>query len=80
MAGYISRTNEFAKQLIEKDLISSKKHNAIYDYFFQTTLRDAPWYEWPRAEYSMLCACEYESESQSQSLTHAQPTSDAPNK
>ena len=40
----------------------------------------APWYEWPRAEYSMLCACEYESESQSQSLTHAQPTSDAPNK
>ena len=46
MAGYISRTNQFAKELIEKELISHKKHNAIYDYFFQTTLRDAPWYDW----------------------------------
>jgi hypothetical protein len=46
MDGYVSRTNKFASELIEKDLISSKKHNAIYDYFFQTTLRDAPWYDW----------------------------------
>ena len=45
MEGYISRTNRFAELLIEKDLISNK-HNAIYDYKFQTTLRDAPWSEW----------------------------------
>ena len=45
MEGYISRTNRFAELLIEKDLISNK-HNAIYDYKYQTTLRDAPWSEW----------------------------------
>ena len=45
MEGYISRTNRLAELLIEKDLISNK-HNAIYDYKFQTTLRDAPWSEW----------------------------------
>lgn len=32
-------------ELIKKDLLSTK-HNAIYDYKFQTNLRDAPWYDW----------------------------------
>ena len=45
MEGYISRTNQFAKELIKKELILNK-HNAIYDYEFQKALRDAPWKEW----------------------------------
>ena len=32
-------------KLIDQELID-KKQNAIYDYKFQTTMRDAPWFDW----------------------------------
>ena len=52
MEGYISRTNQFAKGLIKKELILNK-HNAIYDYEFQKALN---WFRVnnPEAYYMLL--------------------------
>lgn len=44
--------------LIEQGLLSTK-HAAIYDYLFQTNLRDAPWYEWLDQHGYFECKNEY---------------------
>jgi len=45
-------------ELIEKGLISNR-HAAIYDYKFQTNMRDAPWYNWLDKSGYFECKDEY---------------------
>lgn len=46
------------KKLINDGLLS-KTHQSIYDYVFQTNMRDAPWYEWLNNSGYFECQDEY---------------------
>ena len=46
------------EKLIDNGLLSNK-HQAIYDYKFQTNIRDAPWHEWLDKPGYFECKYEY---------------------